>query len=73
MTQQHELAALGVEPEKGGAKDELGWDTEPEAGRSGSEGIGMSRVPTSSNHKISFFFPLIILSFERELLCKLLL
>ena len=31
-TQQHELASLGVEPEKGGeAEDVLSRDTEPEA------------------------------------------
>ena len=55
----------GVEPEKGGAEDVLGWDNEPEAGGSGSEGMGMSIIPTSSNRNAFFFFPLLPPSSER--------
>ena len=60
------MASLGVEPEKGGgAKDVLGWDNKPEAGGSGSEGIGMSIIPISSNRNAFFFFPLLHPSSER--------
>ena len=55
-----------ISTEKGrGAEDVLGWDPEPEAGGSGSEGMGMSTIPTSSNRKTFFFFPLLHPSSER--------
>ena len=50
--------AGAAEPETGEeAKDVLGRDIEPEAECSGGEGMGMSRVPTSSSRRTSFFLP----------------
>ena len=39
------------------AKGVLGRDIEPRAVCSGGEGMGMSKIPTSSNRRTSFFLP----------------
>ena len=48
------------------AKGVLGKDMEPRADCSGGEGMGMSKIPTSSNRRISFFLPSFRLSSGKE-------